>query len=179
MLSFAGCVQLIKSVLIALQVYWAMAFILPKTIIRAIKKKLRSFLWKGSNGSGYAKVSWHQVCRPIEEGGLGIRGLLALNRGLMSKHLWRIISADNTSLWVTWIFHYRLRSQSVWTVSDCTGSWGWRKLLRLRVHLQPFVHHKIGSGDSFSLWHDLWHDMGPLILWFPTGPHSYTSNRSP
>ncbi|KAL0445138.1 UNVERIFIED_CONTAM: hypothetical protein Slati_2236500 [Sesamum latifolium] len=34
MLSFAGRIHLIKSVLIALQVYWAMAFILPKTIIR-------------------------------------------------------------------------------------------------------------------------------------------------
>ncbi|KAL0394851.1 UNVERIFIED_CONTAM: hypothetical protein Slati_4451300 [Sesamum latifolium] len=139
MLSFAGRVQLIKSMLIALQVYWAMAFILSKTIIRTIEKKLRSFLWKGSTGTGYAKVSWNQVCRPTEEGGLGIRNLLALNRGLMSKHLWRVISADRKSLWVDWIFHYRLRSKSVWTVSDRTGSWGWRKLLRLRVRLQPFV----------------------------------------
>ncbi|KAL0408455.1 UNVERIFIED_CONTAM: hypothetical protein Sradi_1779900 [Sesamum radiatum] len=59
MLSFAGRVQLIKSMMIALKVYWAMAFILPKMIIRAIEKRLRSFLWKGSNGGGYAKVSWH------------------------------------------------------------------------------------------------------------------------
>ncbi|KAL0444965.1 UNVERIFIED_CONTAM: hypothetical protein Slati_2219200 [Sesamum latifolium] len=132
MLSFAGRVQLIKSVLVALQVYWAMEFILPKTIIREIEKRLRSFLWKGPNGGGYAQVSWHQVCRPIKEGGLGIRDLHALNRGLMSRHLWRIILADRTSLWVDWIFHYRLRTHSVWTVSDRSGSWGWRKLIRLR-----------------------------------------------
>ncbi|KAL0453885.1 UNVERIFIED_CONTAM: LINE-1 retrotransposable element O protein [Sesamum latifolium] len=76
MLSFAGRVQLIKSVLLALQMYWAMAFILPKGIIKEIEKHLRSFLWKGTMGVGYAKVSYHQVCRPVEEGGLGIRDLL-------------------------------------------------------------------------------------------------------
>ncbi|KAL0444549.1 UNVERIFIED_CONTAM: hypothetical protein Slati_2177600 [Sesamum latifolium] len=67
-LSFAGRVQLIRSVLMALNVYWAMAFILPKGIIREVEKQLCSFLWKGSSGGGYPKVAWQQVCRPIEEG---------------------------------------------------------------------------------------------------------------
>ncbi|KAL0455518.1 UNVERIFIED_CONTAM: LINE-1 retrotransposable element O protein [Sesamum latifolium] len=105
------------------QVYWAMAFILPKTIIREIEKRLRSFLWKDPYGGGLQK------------------------------------SHGN-----------RLRTHSVWTVSDHTGSWGWRKLIRLRGILQQFVEYKIGSGASFSLWHDLWHELGPLILQFPMGP---------
>ncbi|KAL0455377.1 UNVERIFIED_CONTAM: hypothetical protein Slati_0876900 [Sesamum latifolium] len=130
MLSFAGRVQLIKSVLTALQVYWAMAFILPKMVIREIEKRLRSFLWKGCTGVGYAKVSSQQVCRPVTEGGLGIRDILALNKGLMSKHLWRIIVADRSSIWVDWIIQYRLRGTSIWTVSDRSGPWSWRKLIR-------------------------------------------------
>ncbi|KAK4382502.1 hypothetical protein Sango_2864500 [Sesamum angolense] len=32
--------------------------------------------------------------RPIEEGGLGIKDILALNRALMSKHLWAVIKQD-------------------------------------------------------------------------------------
>ncbi|KAL0444970.1 UNVERIFIED_CONTAM: hypothetical protein Slati_2219700 [Sesamum latifolium] len=152
-----------------------MAFILPKMIIREIEKCLRSFLRKGSTGVGYAKVSWHQVCWPIEEGGLGIRDLLALNRGLMSWHLWRIISGDRSSLWVDWISHYRLREHLVWTVSDRSGSWGWRKLVRLRAVIRPFIEYRIGSGSSFLLWHDPWHELGPLITRFPLGPrHSST-----
>ncbi|KAL0455427.1 UNVERIFIED_CONTAM: hypothetical protein Slati_0881900 [Sesamum latifolium] len=67
-LSFAGRVQLIKSVLSALQVYWAMAFILPKHVIKEIEKCLRHFLWKGNTEGGSAKVSWRQVCRPVSEG---------------------------------------------------------------------------------------------------------------
>ncbi|KAL0444954.1 UNVERIFIED_CONTAM: hypothetical protein Slati_2218100 [Sesamum latifolium] len=113
-----------------------MAFILPKTVIREIEKRLRSFLWKACAGVGYAKVDW--------------------------------------------IIHYRLRGTSIWTVSDSSGSWGWRKLVRLRVSLQPCLTYRIGSGSSFSLWHDLWHDLGPLILKFPLGPrHSATSPTAP
>ncbi|KAL0333137.1 UNVERIFIED_CONTAM: hypothetical protein Scaly_2215200 [Sesamum calycinum] len=67
-LSFAGRVQLIKSVLIALEVYWARAFLLPKGVIKEIVKRLSTFLWKGTTTSGYPKVAWDNVCKPIDEG---------------------------------------------------------------------------------------------------------------
>ncbi|KAL0411771.1 UNVERIFIED_CONTAM: hypothetical protein Slati_3766800 [Sesamum latifolium] len=56
-LSFVGRIQLIKSVLMALNVYWTMAFLLPKGVIREMEKQLRLFLWKGSNGGEYSKVA--------------------------------------------------------------------------------------------------------------------------
>ncbi|KAK4383991.1 putative ribonuclease H protein [Sesamum angolense] len=93
-LSFAGRLQLIKSVLMSLNVYWAMAFILPKGVIREVEKRMRYFLWKGNSTVGYPKVAWSSVCRPIEEGGLGIRDILALNKALMCRHLWNVIQ-DN------------------------------------------------------------------------------------
>ncbi|KAL0283738.1 UNVERIFIED_CONTAM: Retrovirus-related Pol polyprotein from type-2 retrotransposable element R2DM, partial [Sesamum radiatum] len=142
-LSFAGRVQLIKSVLSALQVYWAMAFILPKHVIKEIEKRLRNFLWKGSIETGYAKVSWKQVCRPVNEGGLGIRDIHALNKSLMSRHLWRLIAQERSSIWVNWIFHYRLQHYSVWTISTRSGTWGWRKLIRLRDSLRPCITYRI------------------------------------
>ena len=39
-LSYAGRVQIIKSVLVALGVYWASTFILPKGVIKDIEKRL-------------------------------------------------------------------------------------------------------------------------------------------
>ncbi|KAL0290879.1 UNVERIFIED_CONTAM: hypothetical protein Sradi_7040900 [Sesamum radiatum] len=180
MLSFAGRVQLIKFVLSALQVYWAMAFILPKHIIKEIEKRLRNFLWKGNLDMGYAKVSWQQVCRPVSEGGLGIRDIHSLNKGLMSRHLWRIIVHDSTSIWVHWILQYRLRDSSVWTIRTQTGTWGWRKLIRLRDSLRPHVLYQIGDGTSFSLWHDPWHPGGPMICQFPSGPrHTFIPPSAP
>ncbi|KAL0302139.1 UNVERIFIED_CONTAM: putative ribonuclease H protein [Sesamum calycinum] len=139
-LSFAGRLQLIKSVLMSLNVYWAMAFILPKGVIREVEKKMRKFLWKGNSTVGYPKVAWSVVCRPIEEGGQGIRDILALNKALMSRHLWNVIQNNQSSIWVKWIAHTRLK------------------------------HNLIGDGESFSLWHDPWHSLGPLIMRFPRGP---------
>ncbi|KAL0287135.1 UNVERIFIED_CONTAM: Retrovirus-related Pol polyprotein from type-1 retrotransposable element R2 [Sesamum radiatum] len=145
LLSFAGRVQIIKSVLSALQVYWAMAFILPKHVIKEIEKRLRNFLWKGSLEVGYAKVSWQHVCRLVGEGGLGIHDIHALNKGLMSRHLWRIIMQERSSIWVNWISHYRLRDCSVWTISTRSGTWGWRKLIRVRDSLRPCLRYRIGE----------------------------------
>ncbi|KAL2244168.1 UNVERIFIED_CONTAM: putative mitochondrial protein [Sesamum indicum] len=76
-------VQLIKSVLISLQIYWAMPFILPKGVIKEIEKRFR----QGASTSGYLKVSWDQVCRPVEEGGQGIMDVAAVNQTLMSRHI--------------------------------------------------------------------------------------------
>ncbi|KAK4383421.1 hypothetical protein Sango_2776800 [Sesamum angolense] len=79
--------------------YWAMAFILPKGVIREVEKKMRTFLWKGNSAVGYPKVAWSVVCKPIEEGGQGIRDILALNKALMSLHLWNVIQNNQSSIW--------------------------------------------------------------------------------
>ncbi|KAL0291249.1 UNVERIFIED_CONTAM: Retrovirus-related Pol polyprotein from type-2 retrotransposable element R2DM [Sesamum radiatum] len=79
-------------------------------------------------------------------------------------------SGNQSSIWVRWIAHNHLRHKSVWTVDVKGGSWGWRKLLRLRSALLPHIDLKIGDGESFSLWHDPWHSLGPLIQRFPCGP---------
>ncbi|KAL2224663.1 UNVERIFIED_CONTAM: hypothetical protein Sindi_3035500 [Sesamum indicum] len=149
-LSYAGRVQIIKSVLSALSLYWASAFILPKKVISEIEKRLRTFLWKGTTSSGYAKVAWKDVCRPMDEGGLGFKDISTLNRALMSKKLCDVIQCDRTSIWVQWLYQDRLRERSIWTIREHGGSWGWRKILRLRPFLRTIVDYQIGNGDRFS-----------------------------
>ncbi|KAL2226585.1 UNVERIFIED_CONTAM: Transposon TX1 uncharacterized protein [Sesamum indicum] len=169
-LSYAGRVQIIKSVLSALSIYWASAFILPKAIIKEVEKRLRRFLWKGTSTTGYARVAWKDVCKPVGEGGQGIKDIDALNRALMTKKLCDIIRYDRTSIWVEWLQRGRLQNNSIWTVDEKGGSWGWRKLLRLCSLIQPMVECRIGDGRNLYLWKDPWHHLGPLIYRFPRGP---------
>ncbi|KAL2237518.1 UNVERIFIED_CONTAM: hypothetical protein Sindi_0943500, partial [Sesamum indicum] len=154
-LSYAGRVQIIQSVLSTL----------------SFGERLRTFLWKGTSMTGYAKVAWKDICKPVEEGGLGIKDIAVLNRALMTKKLCDVIRCDRTSIWVEWLQHGRLRNNSIWTVGEQGGSWGWRKMLRLRSSIQPMVELHIGDGSSFYLWKDPWHQLGPLLPRFPRGPN--------
>ncbi|KAL2246939.1 UNVERIFIED_CONTAM: hypothetical protein Sindi_2546200 [Sesamum indicum] len=168
-ISYAGRVQIIKSVLISLSLYWASAFILPKKVINEIEKRLRTFLWKGTTNSGYAKVAWKDICRPKEEGGLGFKDINTLNHALTTKKLCDVIRCDRTSIWVEWLYQGRLQHTSIWTIRDHGGSWGWRKILRLRMFLRTMVDYRIGDGRNFFLWQDPWHHLGPLCDTFPRG----------
>ncbi|KAL2225227.1 UNVERIFIED_CONTAM: hypothetical protein Sindi_3023100, partial [Sesamum indicum] len=167
-LTISDCQPLISKIDSTL--YWASAFILPKKVISEIEKRLRTFLWKGTTSSGYAKVAWKDVCRPMDEGGLGFKDISTLNRALMSKKLCDVIQCDRTSIWVQWLYQDRLRERSIWTIREHGGSWGWRKILRLRPFLRTIVDYQIGNGDRFFVWQDPWHHLGPLIERFPQGP---------
>lgn len=48
-LSYTGRVQLLKSVLFSLQVFWAQIFILPKKVVLVIERICKRFLWTGGD----------------------------------------------------------------------------------------------------------------------------------
>ncbi|KAL0445493.1 UNVERIFIED_CONTAM: hypothetical protein Slati_1677200 [Sesamum latifolium] len=169
-LSFAAQVQLLRSVIMSLNIYWAMAFVLAKSVIKVIEARIRRFLWHGNFDSGMAKVAQKDVCKPLEEGGQGLKSLKPLNKDLMSKHFWSVVMKDQSSIWVTWILTYRLKHGSIWTTSPTTGSWGWRKIVRLRTQLLGHILYTVGMGANILLWHDPWHKLGVLLHRFPRGP---------
>ncbi|KAL2224348.1 UNVERIFIED_CONTAM: hypothetical protein Sindi_3088400 [Sesamum indicum] len=162
-----GRVQIIKSVLMALSLYWVSTFILLKKVINEIEKRLRTFLWKGTTTSGYPKVAWKDLCRPKDEGGLRFKDICSLNRALMTKTLFDVIRCDRTSIWVEWLYQGRLRDTSIWTIGERGGSCGWLKILRLQNFLRTMVDYQIGDGRIFYLWQDPWHHLSPLNTTFP------------
>lgn len=117
-LSFAGRLQLIQSVITSLANFWLAAFRLPASCLKEIEKLCSAFLWSGpSLNTKKAKIAWVDVCRPKEEGGLGIRALKEMNNVCVLKLIWRILASKN-SLWVRWIQVYLIRKGSLWTVKE-------------------------------------------------------------
>ncbi|XP_021996985.1 uncharacterized protein LOC110894117 [Helianthus annuus] len=164
LLSFAGRLQLIISVLSSLHVYWSSVFILPSRVILNLEAMMRNFLWSQDSAfqKGRAKASWNSVCVPKYEGGLGIRRIGDVNKALMSSHIWSILSRRN-SLWVEWIHSYRLKGKSFWACnvpSNCC--WSWRKILQTRQDVRNFVWSEVGNGAKTSAWFDSWSHLGPL-----------------
>ena len=162
-LTYAGRLQLIKSVLFSFQVYWSSIFILPATVVRRIEGILSAFLWKGSSlSTSGAKVAWASVCYPLREGGLGIKRVKDWNRAAILKHVWRLLS-DKSSTWSSWVHSVLLRGRSFWQVRVTnSASWSWRKILLSRNWCRGKFVSCIGDGKNTSLWQDFWLPQGPL-----------------
>ncbi|GJX68842.1 putative reverse transcriptase domain, reverse transcriptase zinc-binding domain protein [Tanacetum coccineum] len=158
----AGRLQLIRSVLSSMHIYWASMFILPSRVLLDIEQIIRRFLWShGSMKKGRAKVAWDVVCLK-DEGGLGVRRLDTFNKALMVSHMWNFLSSKE-SLWVKWVHVYKLKGRNFWEL-PIRGrlSWGWRKVLQLRPLIRDYIGFSISDGDKASLWFDNWSTLGPL-----------------
>lgn len=164
-LSFGGRLQLIQSVITSLANFWLAVFRLPASCLREIEKLCSAFLWSGpALNTKKAKIAWSEVCRPKDEGGLGIRPLKEMNTVSCLKLVWRILSSKN-SLWVKWIHTYLIRKGSFWTVRETlqVGSWMWRKILKYRAKAKGFYKVNVKSGKQTSFWHEAWSDLGYLV----------------
>ena len=124
---------------------------------------MKNFLWnQGETAKGKAKVAWANICKPKDQGGLGLKPLEQWNRTLLIKHLWNIATMKET-LWVKWINVEKLKGKSVWEVTqDSTSSIGWKNILNLREKVRKHVFYKLGDGKSVSAWFDKWCSEGPL-----------------
>ena len=74
--SRAGRLTLIKSVLNSLPVYYVSMFKMPKIIAQKLVNIQRRFLWGGANepsggNMGYTTIKWANIELPKELGGLG------------------------------------------------------------------------------------------------------------
>ncbi|GKB63570.1 putative RNA-directed DNA polymerase [Tanacetum coccineum] len=125
-LSFAGHLQLCKSVTLPCTSIGRRFLLFLKVLVFYIQNLIRGFLWcNGDYKCGKAKVAWVDICLPLSEGGLGLRSLEVFNKALLSTHIWNIVS-NKESLWAQWIHTYKLKRRSLWDIpikADATSIW--------------------------------------------------------
>ncbi|XP_019223812.1 PREDICTED: uncharacterized protein LOC109205556 [Nicotiana attenuata] len=152
-LSYAGRLQLIKSVLIAIQNFWSQIFPLPKKIIQVIEGICRKFLWTGdTNTNRKALVAWEKMCRPKSKGGLNITNLSMWNRAALIKHLWNLCMKKD-KLWIRWVHVYYIKGKNPWQVEVKQASWISRKILQAGKYIQEarLDIKKILGSQSYSI----------------------------
>ena len=164
-LSFAGRLNLISSVLQSLCNFWLAAFRLPCECIREIDKLCSAFLWSGPDLNPHkAKIAWVEVCKPKQEGGLGLRSLKEANDVCILKLIWRIVSNGN-SMWVKWVKIFLLKQKKIWALKETTslGSWMWKKILKFRTTAKSLCKVELHNSMDTSFWFDDWSNMGRLL----------------
>lgn len=94
-LSYAGKLELIRSVLQGVGCFWLSILPFPKTIIDDSYSLCRKFVWPSS----HPPIACDVLCHPMDDGGLGLKNLTAWNNALIAKTLWRI-HLKKDSLWI-------------------------------------------------------------------------------
>ena len=101
-LSYVGRLQLVKAVLGGVLSFWNNILLLPQEVIEKIEGLCRRFLWNGKDGGRNNPERWEVVTLPVEEGGLGVKEILAWNKATLFK-LIVDIGEKRPCIWVRWV----------------------------------------------------------------------------
>lgn len=113
LLSMAGRLELIISTLAAYNIFWSSSLPIPCSVTEEADRICKQFLWGDQEDKKRMHtVSWDMVCRPKNEGGLGIRKASDWVAAGVAKNLWNVISKKD-SLWVRWIHGRYLKDTSI------------------------------------------------------------------
>ncbi|XP_074313550.1 uncharacterized protein LOC141648729 [Silene latifolia] len=140
LLSYAGRLQLLNSILLGLENYWCNILSFPKALMKLIDKFCRNYLWQSNvDKQKICMKSWKKCCCPWNEGGFNINEVLSWNNANLCKWIWRLLHPSD-SLWTRWNDAYTVKQGTIWnTAIKATYSESWRSILHTRdLLLQVF-----------------------------------------
>lgn len=92
-MSSAGKLQLLQVSLEGIPTYFLSLFKMPKYLTDKLEQIQRTFLWtRVEEKKRMSLVKWEKVCLPKTHGGLNIRNIQNMNKALLSKINWNLIS---------------------------------------------------------------------------------------
>lgn len=92
LLSIAGKVQLVKSVVQSMLINTMCIYSWPIKTLREIEKWIKNFIWSGDvSKRKMVTVAWKKVCKHYDEGGLGTKSLVCLNETSNLKLCWDML----------------------------------------------------------------------------------------
>lgn len=153
----AGRILLVKSILASLPVFFMCCLDPPETIKKQINKYFRHCLWSGPDPEDHrpAMVAWIVVCRPKNQGGLGIKDINVQNKALLLKNLHKFFNRLDIPwvhmVWETYYSNDQLHGQQI------QGSFWWKANLKMIDLFKSMAKCNLGDGKPAFFWTDLWH----------------------
>lgn len=104
---------LLKSVLESLAIYHMSTTLIHKTVLDKNQSRCVQFFWGKANKKAIYYVKWDKLTVPKMDGGLGLRRLHTINKAMILKAAWKLVSGDK-ALWVRILQEKYHRSTSFW-----------------------------------------------------------------
>jgi hypothetical protein len=169
-LSFAGRLELIKTVLFNILSYWFQSYVFPCSIVREIERILSNFLWNGKLHT----MSWAKICLPKAEGGFGLRRVSDVCAAATIKKVWRLLTTK--TIWSEWIAYRYFRNLNLWEAhTHSLDSGTWKHINSVKSKALAYMFKQIGNGNSTSVWFDPWLPEGRLSDIIQQGPSPHLS----
>lgn len=156
-LNIAGRTTLIQTTLASMHIHYMQILKLLGKIIHDIEKTMRNFLWGSrTNKRKIHAIKWHQVCKPLSEGGLGIPNMHNRNISLLMGLAWRC-NVSNKNMLCAEILKAKYKNKKP---HQCSHFW---KSIQLGWHLcKDNMSYLIENGNHCSFCHDIWCSDRPL-----------------
>ncbi|XP_042972967.1 uncharacterized protein LOC122304769 [Carya illinoinensis] len=157
LLSQAGKEVLLKAVIQALPTYSMGVFKLPKVLLMEINKVMNQFWWgKQDKGNKVHWVSWSQMGKSKESGGMGFRDFECFNTALLAKQAWRIIQFLASLASQVLKAKYFRNSSFLQAKLGARPSLIWRSIYSSRALIEKGSIWRIGNGKETKIWKDKW-----------------------
>jgi hypothetical protein len=147
-LSSAARLTLINSSLSSLTTFAMGLFLLAEGTHAGFDKHLARFFWEGiGDKRKFHWVNWPAVCRPKDQGGLGVINSRFMNIALLCKWIWRLFdSSEQDKLWFKLLQAKYVNSGNIFATTTQGGSQFWRSLNKIK--------HFFKLGSSFVVGND-------------------------
>jgi hypothetical protein len=158
-LNYGGKIEMVKSVLSSLPMFYMDFLDIPVTIKDQVIKYMRHCLWRKRNNDvqaqGQALVAWSKICRPKKQGGLSVLNLKTQNKSLLLKNLHKF--HNNLDIpWVHLITGTYYNSGRLPGAME--GSFWWKAHLKLLDTYKAMSRCNFGNGKTALFWTDMWKD---------------------
>ena len=167
-LSYGGRLVLLNSVLSSLPIFMMSFFEIPKGVLKNLDHFRSRFFWQGSfDKHKYHLAKWDILCRPKDQGGLGILNLQLQNKCLLAKLLVNLLNTN--SLWQYLLTNKYLRSKSLSQVkAKPYDSHFWRGLMKIKDEVLAKGSFEIKDRSKSRLWEDTWVSEVPFKVKYPS-----------
>jgi len=144
---------------------YCMGFYLLKDGVHKKMDSIRAkFLWQGADEKfKYHMAKFEMVCRPKDQGGLGIINTKIMNECLLVKWIWKIYQQPD-ELWFKILKAKYLRGNNFFDSRSAGGSQFWKGLHSIKHLFKWGAVFKVGNGKLCRFWEDCWLQRVPLKL---------------
>ncbi|KAJ6806040.1 uncharacterized protein M6B38_177225 [Iris pallida] len=150
-LSFGGRIELVRSVIASITMFWLQSIQIPTATIRKVEAICADFIWRG----GMQAISWDQSMSASEGRRSGVEASPCGQEGSLCEGGLEIHQGG--SLLAEWMANRYLRRTNFWACRiDNNFLITFKAILGCRPVLQTAICRNMKDGTTTDLWLDLW-----------------------